>query len=352
MHVLITGGGSAGHVTPALAVASELKARGCRLSYIGSNSGLEERLVAGSEMDYHGIAAGKLRRYLSLENLRDAGRVLLGIWQSWRLLGRLRPDVIFSKGGFVAFPVVFAGWLRGVPVVAHESDFSPGLANRLSQPFLRLLCVSFAETAVGVPGATHTGSPVRQALLKGDAAAGRQRLGFGTEKPVVLVTGGSLGAQDLNRAVADALPALLTRWQVVHVCGAAEDLPEPQPGYVPLSYVDEGWGDILAAADMVVSRAGANALFELLALRKLHLLVPLPATASRGDQIENAAFARAHGYSDVLRNELLGGSALSDALEALWANREERLEALEQFDVPPASLRISDLIQDAAAADS
>ena len=352
MHVLITGGGSAGHVTPALAVASELHARGCRLSYVGSNSGLEERLVAASGMDFHGIAAGKLRRYLSIENLRDVGRVLLGIGQAWRLLGRLRPDVIFSKGGFVAFPVVFAGWLRRIPVVAHESDFSPGLANRLSQPFLRALCVSFAETAVGVPGATHTGSPVRQALLKGDATAGRRRLGFAAEKPIVLVTGGSLGAQDLNRAVAEALPALLARWQVVHVCGAAETLPESQPGYVPFSYVDEGWGDILAAADVVVSRAGANALFELLALRKLHLLVPLPATASRGDQIENAAFARSHGYSDVLRNDLLGGPSLNDALEALWANREARLEALERFDVPPAALRISDLIQDAAAADS
>ncbi len=346
MHVVITGGGSAGHVTPALAVADALQASGAKVSFIGGRSGLEEALVAPRGLAYYGITGGKLRRYFSVQNLLDAGRVLVGIWQAWRLLGRLAPDVIFSKGGFVAFPVVFAGWLRRIPVVAHESDFTPGLANRLSQPFIDLLCVSFADTQIrGYSGdVVHTGSPIRAALLAGDAARGRELLGFDQAKPILLVTGGSLGAEDLNRAIAQALPALCERWSVVHICGSARELPEAKPGYVPLGYVDEGWGDILAAADVVVSRAGANALFELLALRKLHLLVPLPATASRGDQIENAGFAKASGFSEVLRNEALESDALCTALDELWLARDARMAAMSKFDTPDAANLIARLL--------
>ncbi len=348
MHILITGGGSAGHVTPALAVADVLRERGAKLSYVGSNSGLEARLVAPRKIDYYGISGGKLRRYVSLQNLLDVGRVVRGIFQAWCLLGRLRPDVVFSKGGFVAFPVVLAAWMRRIPVVAHESDFSPGLANRLSQPFVDVMCASFAQTVLsGFKGRlVHTGSPIRRSLLEGDAAEGRRRLGLAAEAPILLVTGGSLGATDLNRAVEEGLPELLKRWQVVHVYGADNSAPEPQPGYVPLPYVDDGWGDVLAAADLVVSRAGANALFELLALGKLHLLVPLPATASRGDQIENAAFARSAGFSEVLRNEALTGAALADAVLAVWAQRSERERAMAEFELPDAANTIAGLLME------
>ncbi len=351
MHVVVTGGGSAGHVTPALAVADVLRNRGVMVSFVGGRSGLEEGIVAPRGVPYFGITGGKLRRYFSLENLLDAGRVFVGIWQAWRLLGRLRPDVVFSKGGFVAFPVVLAAWLRGVPVVVHESDFSPGLANRLSAPFTEVICTSFADTRIdGFDGVVvHTGSPVRRELLEGDASRGRARLGFDDARPVLLITGGSLGALDLNRTVAEALPQLLQRWQVVHVCGSGRELPQAQPGYAPFGYVDDGWGDMLACADLVVSRAGANAVFELLALRKLQLLVPLPATASRGDQIENAAYARAQGYCHVLRNEALSGDALVQALDDVWADREAFARRLSTFESPDAAECVTDIIQDLAA---
>ncbi len=351
MHVVVTGGGSAGHVTPALAVAEVLRSRGATVSFVGGRSGLEEAIVAPRGLPYFGITGGKLRRYFSIENLIDAGRVLLGMWQAWRLLGRLRPDVVFSKGGFVAFPVVLAGWLRGVPVVVHESDFSPGLANRLSRPFTRVICTSFADTSIEAfdGEVVHTGSPVRRELMEGEASRGRELLGFDDTRPILLVTGGSLGAVDLNRAVAEALPQLLTRWQVVHVCGSARALPPARPGYAPFAYVDAGWGDMLACADLVVSRAGANAVFELLALRKLQLLVPLPATASRGDQIENAAYARSQGYCEVLRNEALTGDALVQALDALWAGRERFAQRLSTFHSPAAAERVAGIIQDLAA---
>jgi UDP-N-acetylglucosamine--N-acetylmuramyl-(pentapeptide) pyrophosphoryl-undecaprenol N-acetylglucosamine transferase len=141
----------------------------------------------------------------------------------------------------------------------------------------------------------------------------------------------------------------VARWQVVHVCGAARELPQAQPGYAPFAYVDAGWGDMLACADLVVSRAGANAVFELLALRKLQLLVPLPATASRGDQIENAAYARAQGYCQVLRNEALSGDALVRSLEALWTDRAAYARRLDTFESPAAAERVADIIQDLAA---
>ena len=346
MRIVVTGGGSAGHVMPALAVADVLTTRGAEVSFIGSRSGLEERLVEPARLPYYGIAAGKLRRYLSLENLTDVFRVVLGIWQAWRLLGRLRPDAVFSKGGYVALPVVVAAWLRRVPVVAHESDFTPGLANRLTLPMIRALAVSFAQTEVpNFSGAlVHTGSPIRRALLEGEAEAGLARLGLDRSRPVLLVVGGSLGAESLNRVVAEGLRALLDHWQVVHVHGEVETPPDPQPGYVPLPFVAEGWGDVLAAADLVVSRAGANALFELLALGKLNLLVPLPATASRGDQIENAAYAAAEGFSTVVRDGELSGERLLAATLELWERRAEVHNQLRRFEAPDAVTRIADLV--------
>ncbi len=341
-HLLVVGGGSAGHVIPALPVIESVRARGVKVSFIGTTSGLEQSLLAAVDVDFHAVAAGKLRRYWSWQNLSDLARIALGLWQAWRLLGRLRPDVVFSKGGFVSFPVAVAAWARRIPVLAHESDSTPGLANRLVMPFVRTLCLGFAETRVHSKRVkvVFSGTPVRADILQGDAVRGWQRLGLSRDKPLLLVTGGSLGATTLNRVVRAALPQLLADYHVLHVCGKGNLTDGSLAGYQQREYVSEGWGDLLAAADVVVSRAGANALCELLALRKCNLLVPLSAQASRGDQIQNAAFAARAGFSLVQAEDTLDADVLVAAVAQLQLQRAEFEQALATFDVGDARATI------------
>ena len=332
---VVTGGGSAGHVVPALPVIEALLADGWAVSYIGSPSGLEERLVAPLGIAYDSVRSGKLRRYFSLANALDALRVPWGVLQALRILWRRKPDVVFSKGGFVAFPTVVAAWLLRIPVVAHESDLSPGLANRLSLPFLRTLCVTFSDTRAKRAPVMWTGTPVRPALTQGDRDKGFAAAGFSGAKPLIVIVGGSLGATRLN-AVADAARSKLTAtFDVLHVRGAGNLDPDADaPGYVQREFVADGWGDILAAAAVVVSRAGANALYELLCLGKPNLLVPLPATASRGDQIENAAYAERLGYSLVIQDADLDATNLVAAVSTLHRDRAAWRRALAHFHPP------------------
>lgn len=350
-HLLCTGGGTAGHVIPAIPVIERARAEGARISFVGSRSGLEARLLADQELEYYGIASGKLRRYLSRENLADVFRVVAGMWQAWRLLGRLGPDVVFSKGGFVSFPVVFAAWLRRIPVVAHESDLTPGLANRLAQPFLRTLCVTFPETrASRLRGRqVFTGTPLRPALLAGDAGRGRALVDAPGDRPLLLVTGGSLGADVINRAVREALVELLDQFVVVHVCGPGKLADLVRPGYHQFEYVTDDWGDLLAAADLVVSRAGANTLFELLALGKPALLVPLSPRVSRGDQVENAEYARLHGYARVLPERELSAATLVAAARGAYADRETLRRHLAGFQAGDAAAAIYAELRQACA---
>jgi UDP-N-acetylglucosamine--N-acetylmuramyl-(pentapeptide) pyrophosphoryl-undecaprenol N-acetylglucosamine transferase len=323
-------------VVPTFELIRALRGRGVGVSFVGSDSGLEQRLLAPLEVDYYAIAAGKLRRYPTLANVRDAFRALAGIWQAFWLLGRLEPDVVFSKGGFVSFPVVLAAWLRRIPVVAHESDLTPGLANRLAMPFVKTLCVNFPVTPTGRfrGNVVHTGTPLRSALTGGDAAKGRRLLEVADDQTILLVTGGSLGADVLNEALRDALPVLTAHYAVVHVCGPGKLSARASAGYRQFEYVTDGWGDILAASDLVVSRAGANTLYELLALGKPNLLVPLSRRVSRGDQIENAAYAASLGYSRVLDEETLDGRSLIAEIDALNGELEAARARLASFEVP------------------
>ena len=346
---VVTGGGSAGHVVPALPVIEALMADGWEVSYIGSPTGLEERLVAPLGIAYDSVRSGKLRRYFSLANAVDALRVPWGVLQALRILWRRKPDVVFSKGGFVAFPTVVAAWLLRIPVVAHESDLSPGLANRLSLPFLKTLCVTFSATQVKRAQVVWTGTPVRQALTQGNRDKGLAAAGFSGAKPVIVIVGGSLGATRLN-AVADAArPQLTAAFNVLHVRGAGNlDPGADATGYAQREFVADGWGDILAAAAVVVSRAGANALYELLCLGKPNLLVPLPATASRGDQIENAAYAERLGYSLVIQDAELNAAGLVAAVATLYRDRAVWRRALARFQ-PPDSVPLITAQLDAAA---
>jgi len=321
--ILFTGGGTAGHVTPNIALIEALAVQGWDCQYVGSRGGIERELISPLSIRYHAIHSGKLRRYFSWQNFIDPLFILLGIFQSLWVCLRTRPDIVFSKGGFVAFPLVFSAWLCRIPVISHESDITPGLANKLCLPFSRVLCVNFPETigylsrSLPPERIRLTGSPLRSGLRHTDARRGRDFLGFDQAKPIVLVVGGSLGARALNKVIWDNLPALLEKYQLAHMVGASNKRDHSGGAYVQFEYLGAEYGDVLAAADMVVSRAGANSIFELLSFRKPHLLVPLTAAASRGDQLVNARVMADAGMSLVIEESELTSSSLLRALANL-----------------------------------
>lgn len=320
--------------------------------YVGSRTGIEEALVRPLGVHFHAIPTGKLRRYPSFENLLDAFRVLGGIWRGIWLCRRVRPRVVFSKGGYVSFPFVVAAWLNRVPVVAHESDLTPGLANRLAYPFAKRICVTFEPTLehVGAARGVYTGTPVREELAKGRAEAGRRVLRFDDSRPVVLVVGGSLGARRMNEVVRSGLAELTERFQVAHIAGAGNLDPalDQTPSYRQFEFLAEPYADVLAAADIVVSRAGANSVYELLLLGKPHVLVPLPRSASRGDQIENAEYTRAMGFSEVIADETLTPERLRSVLVSLLERLPERRARLREFQPPDSVSLITALLESEA----
>lgn len=350
--IVFTGGGTAGHVTPNVALMERLTDDGWTVAYVGSRRGIERDIVGELNVRYFAISAGKLRRYFSWRNFIDPLQILWGIMQSLSVCIRFRPDVVFSKGGFVAVPLVAAAWLCRIPVIVHESDVTPGLANRLCFPFARRICVNFPQTVQYLPPGKVlvTGSPVRRALLHGDADAGRHSLGLDANKPVILVFGGSLGAAGINRAVRDIIDNLTDRFQVVHITGPGNLDPAlaGKPGYIQREYLSREFGDVLAAASLVVSRAGANSLYELLVTRKPHILVPLPLSASRGDQIVNAREFEKAGMSQVIPQEQLTGPSLLEKIDELTPRLDDVRRKLGQFEVKDSVGIIAGLLAETA----
>lgn len=330
--IILTGGGTAGHVTPNIAMIPKLKELGYDIQYIGSYTGIEKELIEPFHIPYHGISSGKLRRYFSLQNFTDPFRVLKGFQEARRLIKELKPDIIFSKGGFVSVPVVLAGKRCKVPVIIHESDMTPGLANKIAIPAASKVCCNFPETIDSLPAdkAVLTGSPIRQELLTGNRTAALKFCGFTSDKPVILVIGGSLGSVIVNDAVRSALPELLKDFQIVHLCGKGKVDASfiNTTGYCQFEYIKDELKDLFALADIVISRAGANAICELLALRKPNLLIPLSARASRGDQILNARSFERQGFSKVLEEEELTKDTLIQTISALYHERQEYINAM------------------------
>ena len=331
--IVLTGGGTAGHVTPNIALIPGLKERGYEIFYIGSYNGIEKKLMEDMNIPYYGISTGKLRRYFDLKNISDPFRVLKGIHEAREILKKIRPDIIFSKGGFVAVPVALAASNLKIPLLIHESDMTPGLANRICIPYAVKVCCNFPETRDSLPEgkAFVTGTPIRQELLHGDADAGREFCGFNREKPVLMVIGGSQGSVFVNTKIREALPELLKNWQVVHLCGKGnlDDSLDHTPGYRQYEYIKEQLPDLFAMADVVVSRAGANAICEISALAKPNLLIPLGTNASRGDQILNARSFEKQGYSMVLEEENLTEESLLEGVGKLYENRETYRKAMQ-----------------------
>lgn len=326
-HIVLTGGGTAGHVTPNIALLPKLREMGYRISYIGSYDGIEKKLIEEIGIPYYGISSGKLRRYFDLKNFTDPFRVLKGFSEARKILKQLKPDVVFSKGGFVTVPVVIAAGQLKIPAIIHESDMTPGLANKLCIPSAKKVCCNFPETAAHLPNnkAVLTGTPIRQELMSGDKNAALNFCGFSDALPVIMVIGGSLGAASVNENIRKILPELLKEFQVVHLCGKGkmdESLKDVK-GYVQYEYIKEELPDLFALADIVVSRAGANAICELNALNKPNLLIPLSAKASRGDQILNARSFERQGFSMVLEEEEITEASLLQAIRSLYENRQK-----------------------------
>ncbi len=347
--IIFTGGGTAGHVMVNLAIIPEFLKEGWTIDYIGSTNGIEKDLIEPLEgVTYHPISTGKLRRYFSKENFKDPFKVLKGTWQAHRIIGKKKPAVIFSKGGFVSVPVLMAARMRGVPAVIHESDYTPGLANKLAIPFAKKVLATFPETVKYLPEqkAEWIGAVVREELFTGKREKGFGMTGFTNKKNVLLIMGGSAGSQKINQAVREGLEELLKQFQVIHICGK-ENIDESydQEGYVQYEYVQDELKDLLAITDLVCSRAGANAIFEFLALNKPMLLIPLSRQASRGDQIVNAQSFEKQGYARVLEEEDLSTDSLVGSLLELKKEKFEIKDKMNQYRSSEAKEKVIEIIK-------
>lgn len=332
--IVLTGGGTAGHVTPNIALIPKLRELGYEIYYFGSYDGIEKKLIADFDIPYFGIATGKFRRYFDPKNFSDPFRVVKGYSEARKKLKEIKPDVVFSKGGFVSVPVVRAAASLGIPCIIHESDMTPGLANKLCIPVAKKVCCNFPETMKLLPEgkAVLTGSPIREELAKGNKVAALDMCGFTANKPVVMVIGGSLGANAINQTVRQALPKLLEDFQVVHLCGKekVDNLLLNVEGYKQFEYLKAELKDVFAMADVVISRAGANAICELLALKKPNILIPLPAASSRGDQILNAKSFAEQGFSMVLDEDDLTENLLVEKVHELYFTKQTYIEAMSR----------------------
>lgn len=350
--LLLTGGGTAGHVTPNIAMLPLLRKKGYDVAYIGSYNGIEKKLITEQNVPYYGIATGKLRRYFDLKNFTDPFRVIKGCFEAKKLIKKLKPDVVFSKGGFVSVPVVLAAHRQHIPVIIHESDMTPGLANKICIPYASKVCCNFPETVAMIPDGKGvlTGTPIRAELSKGDRQTGLDLCHFTSNKPVIMVIGGSLGAQHVNEAVRSILPSLLEKFQIVHLCGKGkvDESFYSTTGYYQFEYIDKELKDLFAAADVVVSRAGANAIFELLSLNKPNLLIPLPACASRGDQILNAESFKKQGFSMVLSEDEMTNESLYLSICELYEKRAQYIDCMKKSAGNDSINQIVSLISEAS----
>ena len=354
--IILTGGGTAGHVTPNIALLPELKKRGFEIYYIGSKNGIEKQLIEEKGVPYFGISSGKLRRYFDVKNFTDPFRVMKGFSEASSIIKEIEPDVVFSKGGFVSVPVVVAAHRKKIPCVIHESDMTPGFANKICIPRSVKVCTNFPETAemIGNDKAIVTGTPIRTEFFEGDKLSGLKFLDFSSDKPVILVMGGSLGAAAVNDVVRKALPELLKQYQVVHLCGKGKTDEEllSVKGYVQFEYIKKEMCDLMAAADMIISRAGANAICEILALRKPNILIPLPKSQSRGDQVLNAESFKKQGYSIVADEDTLTPEKLVEYVDELYRDRFMYIENMNGSNSVDSIRLIADIIDEQCGEDA
>ncbi|WP_252503328.1 undecaprenyldiphospho-muramoylpentapeptide beta-N-acetylglucosaminyltransferase [Sporosarcina sp. Marseille-Q4943] len=348
--IVLTGGGTAGHVSVNEALIPVFIEKGYEIHYIGSHDGIEKELIKDGhrEVTYHAIQSGKLRRYFSMKNFSDPFRVGAGVIQAFSILRKVKPEIIFSKGGFVSVPVVLAAKLAKIPVVVHESDVTPGLANKLALPFSKHIFTVFEQTLDYVPEgkATCTGAVIRPEIFKGDRDEGLRIAGLTGEKPVFIVMGGSQGSAVLNEAVRKELETVLKKFDVIHLCGRGniEESLEHTKGYIQFEYVTEGLPHLLAASDYAVSRAGSNAIFELLSVLKPMLLIPLSASQSRGDQLLNASLFKSLGIANVIQEEELQDLSMAKLFNSLMKDKDKLVSNMRKVSNTKSPEKMAELI--------
>lgn len=350
--IVLTGGGTAGHVTPNIALLPSLQEAGFEVHYIGSYDGIEKKLIEDMGIPYYGISSGKLRRYFDMKNFTDPFRVVKGLGEANKLMKEIQPDVVFSKGGFVTVPVVMAAKKNKIPAIIHESDMTPGLANKLCIPSASKVCCNFKETFDLLPEgkAVLTGTPIRKELFEGDASKAATFCGLSDTKPTILIVGGSSGSVVINNAIRECLDDILKDFQVIHLCGKGhlDESLKDKTGYVQFEYISKELRDLFALCDLVISRAGANAICELLALKKPNILIPLSKAASRGDQILNAKSFKKNGFSYVLEEEELSKASLLNAIRDVATHKQEYIKAMEESEMSDSIGTIMGLIKELA----
>lgn len=351
--IMFTGGGSAGHVTVNLALIPRFEKDGWSVVYVGSKTGIEKQLVAATDVKYIGISSGKLRRYFDWKNFKDPFKVAVGVLQAYWVIRKEKPSVLFSKGGFVSVPVVIGAWMNKVPIVIHESDITPGLANRIAVRFAERVCTTFQETEKHLPTdkSRHVGAVIREEMRMGTVDRGRAFCQFPDDRPTLLVVGGSLGAKRINETVRAALSVLTQQFNVVHLCGKGNLDPEIRSiHYRQYEYLSDPLPDVMAMADVVISRAGSNSIFELLYLRKPMLLIPLPKGQSRGDQILNAGSFEKSGFCKVLQEDEMTVARLVEDIGDVYEHSGRLIGNMRKAAQSDALSEVMDLINEVAKA--
>ncbi|MDA1799065.1 undecaprenyldiphospho-muramoylpentapeptide beta-N-acetylglucosaminyltransferase [Bacillus cereus group sp. BY6-1LC] len=330
--ILFTGGGTAGHVMINMVLIPKFMEKGWGVEYIGSQNGIEKLLV--QNVKYNIVSTGKLRRYWDLENFKDPFKIIKGCIQSYKLMKRIKPDVIFSAGGFVSVPVVIGAWMNKVPVIIREPDSTLGLANKIALPFTTKLCTTFPQTGENVSNEkkVYVGPIVREEIERGNVLRGRSYCKFKQDKPVLLIMGGSQGAQWINDMVRKSLETLLLNFNIVHMCGKGKvDSSVGMEGYMQFEYIGEELPHILNMASVVVSRAGSTAISELLFLKKPMLLIPLTNSSSRGDQVLNAEYFSRQGYAEVILQDRVSTNTFIHAVNKLYTNKERYIQNMNGY---------------------
>ncbi len=346
--IILTGGGTAGHCTPNLALYPYLKNEFDKIIYIGSENGIEKNIISKTDIPYYSVNCAKFNRNKKLKNFTMPFKVISGVIEAGKIIDKVKPDVVFSKGGYVSLPTVIAASLRKIPVITHESDFSLGLANKISSKYSKKVLTSFPETAKTVKNGEFVGPPIRSSLFNVSRQEALDFFGFTGKKPILLITGGSQGAKTINITVKKALNNLLPKFDIIHICGKDNLSNErSDKGYYQTEYLDK-MEYALSVASVCVSRSGSNTLFELMCLKIPCVLIPLPPGASRGDQVQNANYFQKKGLANVLQQDVLTPESLTFAIHATYANRFNIIRNFDAFPIKDASRQISRIIADCA----
>ena len=347
--IIFTGGGTAGHVTPNLEIIPFFINNGWNVFYVGSKCGMEKEIVTKSNdrIEFLSIRAGKLRRYFSLQNIVDIFSIGLGVIEAFIIIKKCKPDIVFSKGGFVSFPVVFAAWLNMVPVLIHESDVTPGLSNKLSGIFASKIFSTFTETSKYINNnkLEYIGPIIRSGFKNANYKKGYEYCGFNENMPVILVMGGSLGSENINKAIRRDLNKLISDFQIVHICGKGNvDKSIKCDNYKQFEYINDRFPDVLAISQLVVARAGSNSIFEFLFMKKPMILIPLPLKSSRGDQILNAKIFKEKGYCEVIDDVDLESISLENTIKTIYRNKDHYINNMQDVNFSDNAKKVYEFI--------